>query len=85
MAKRSAAAAVRKVAQSLSRRGPGGKRAARGTGPTMIQRSREVSPEAKAAFNTEGRVPREFFALSDADEVAIDAVVEAYFDKALGE
>lgn len=74
MAVRSAAAAARRLAG----------RGLRSVGvPTMIQRSRAVSPEAKAKFNTEGRVPRDFFALSPADEAAIDARVEAFLDQAL--
>lgn len=57
----------------------------RRTGPTLIQRSRSIGAEAKAVFNQDGRVPREFFALSAADEAAIDATFEAHFDKALEE
>lgn len=49
----------------------------------MIQRSRAVSPELKADFNQTGRVPREFFALSQSDEEAIFARVEDYLDQHL--
>jgi hypothetical protein len=58
-------------------------RRARGTGPTMIQRSRSVSPAEKAAFHQiEGagrsHVLREFFGLTPDDESAIvDRVAKA--------
>lgn len=66
------------------------KRRARGTGPTMIQRSRSVSPTEKAAFHQiEGagkrHVKREFFGLTTADEQAIVDRVEQALDEAIKE
>lgn len=60
------------------------KRRAPGTGPTMLQRSRAVSPVTKAEYHMgEGRVDREFFGLSLDDERAITDKVTAVLDKAL--
>lgn len=52
------------------------KRRARGTGPTLIQRSRSVSPAEKAAFHQitgagKRHTRREFFGLTPDDEAAI--------------
>lgn len=49
-------------------------------GPTMLQRSRAVSPLAKAEYVTEGTVPRDFFGLTAADEAAIGDRIERGLD-----
>lgn len=54
-------------------------------GPTMIQRSRSVSPLQKAEFVTEGRVSRDFFGLTAADEAAIGDRIEQALDQAFKE
>lgn len=42
---------------------------------TLMQRSRSKRPSEKAAWNQDGRVKREFFDLSTADETAISEQV----------
>jgi len=54
-------------------------------GQTMIQRSRAIPPSDKAGFAMEGRVKREFFGLTEADEEAIVQRIEAGLDEALKE
>lgn len=61
-----------------------------GTGPTLIQRSREVSPAEKASFhNIEGAgkrgVLREFFGIAPSDEGAIVDRIGVYLEKMLKE
>jgi len=51
----------------------------------MIQRSRAIPPSDKAGFAMEGRVKREFFGLTEADEEAIVQRIEAGLDEALKE
>ncbi len=60
----------------------------RGTGPSMIARSRAVSPAEKAAFHQEegagrSRTLRQFFGLTTSDETAIVDLVERDIERRL--
>jgi len=68
----------------VAKRKPGRfRRFSGGSRPTLIQQSRAIPPSEKAGFAMEGRVRREFFALSKDDEDAIVQRIEAALDDAV--